>query len=84
MEELTVGACAHFINDRRLQVDHHTAGHVLAGPGLTEESVECLKPGFCKRSVDKLHAAGTHAMFVRIIRLKSMRPVLAEQSGGRG
>ena len=40
VEELTVGARAHFIHHARLQVDEHGTGHVLAGAGLGEEGAE--------------------------------------------
>mmetsp|Transcript_92526 Transcript_92526/g.267139 ORF Transcript_92526/g.267139 Transcript_92526/m.267139 type:complete len:287 (-) Transcript_92526:23-883(-) len=42
VEELAVGACAHLVHDRWLQVHKDTARHVLARPGLREEGVECV------------------------------------------
>mmetsp|Transcript_26422 Transcript_26422/g.79629 ORF Transcript_26422/g.79629 Transcript_26422/m.79629 type:complete len:322 (-) Transcript_26422:53-1018(-) len=40
MEELPVGACAHLVHDRRLQVHENGPWHVLAGARLAEEGVE--------------------------------------------
>jgi len=42
VEELTVSSSADFINDSRLQVKKHAAGHVLAGTSLREEGVESI------------------------------------------
>ena len=42
MEELAVCASAHLIDDRGLQVTHHTARHRLASTSLGEEGVECI------------------------------------------
>ena len=42
MEQLTVCAGAHLINNSGLQVNHHTARHMLASTGLREEGVECI------------------------------------------
>ena len=39
-EELAVGSCAHHIDDRWLQIDHHTTRDVLACTSLGEERVE--------------------------------------------
>ena len=40
VEKLAVGARAHLIDDRGLQVHHHAARHVLARTRLAEEGVE--------------------------------------------
>ena len=40
VEQLAVGAGADLVDDGRLEVDEHAAGHVLAGAGLGEEGVE--------------------------------------------
>merc|ERR1719487_870509 len=42
MEQLTIGAGAHLIDDRGLQIHKHGARHVLAGTCLAEESVESV------------------------------------------
>uniref|UniRef100_A0A8W7P101 Uncharacterized protein n=1 Tax=Anopheles coluzzii TaxID=1518534 RepID=A0A8W7P101_ANOCL len=40
VEQLAVRAGAYLIHDRRLQIDEHGTGHMLAGSGLREEGVE--------------------------------------------
>merc|ERR1719387_3199042 len=40
VEELAVGACAHFVHDSWLQVDEDGTGNMLAGASLAEERVE--------------------------------------------
>ena len=40
VKQLAVGARADFINDSRLEVDKHRAGHVLASARLREERLE--------------------------------------------
>ena len=40
MEKLAVGARAHFVHNRGLEVNEDAARHVLAGTGLGEERVE--------------------------------------------
>ena len=40
VEQLAVRAGADLIDDRRLQIDEHAAGHVLASASLREEGVE--------------------------------------------
>ena len=40
VEELTVGATAHLVDDGGLKVDEDGPRHVLARTGLTEERVE--------------------------------------------
>jgi hypothetical protein len=40
MKELAICSGSHFVNDCRLQIDHHCAWHVLAGTGFAEEGVE--------------------------------------------
>ena len=42
--ELTVGPGSDLVADGRLQVDVHSAGHVLSGTGLAEEGVEGVVP----------------------------------------
>mmetsp|Transcript_15020 Transcript_15020/g.35469 ORF Transcript_15020/g.35469 Transcript_15020/m.35469 type:complete len:206 (+) Transcript_15020:856-1473(+) len=42
VEKLPIRPCAHFIHDCRLQINHHTAGHVFASTGLAEEGIECV------------------------------------------
>jgi len=40
VEELSVGAGAHLINDGRLQIHEHSSRHMLASARLREEGVE--------------------------------------------
>jgi len=42
MEELRISAVAHFVDNRGLEVDHDSAGHVLAAASLAEEGLEAL------------------------------------------
>jgi hypothetical protein len=40
VEELSVGSGSDFIDDSGFQVKEHGSGHVLAGTGFGEESIE--------------------------------------------
>jgi len=40
VEQLAVRACANFIDDGGLEVNHHASGNVLASTSLAEEGVE--------------------------------------------
>jgi len=40
VEELTIGSGADLIDDGGLQIEEHSAGHMLASTSLTEEGVE--------------------------------------------
>mmetsp|Transcript_42750 Transcript_42750/g.101876 ORF Transcript_42750/g.101876 Transcript_42750/m.101876 type:complete len:206 (+) Transcript_42750:221-838(+) len=42
VEQLAIRACTHLIHDRRFQVHHHAAWHVLARPGLAEKGIKCI------------------------------------------
>lgn len=59
VEQLTIGAGTNFVNDSRLEIQEHTARHVLASAGLREESVERIvasTDGFVLQTVSqKMH-----------------------------
>merc|ERR1719502_1912709 len=42
MEQLTVGSCAHFINNGWFKIHHHASWHMFSGSGFTEERVKCV------------------------------------------
>merc|ERR1712227_639288 len=42
VEELTVDSSSHLVNDRWLQINKHSSGHVFATSGLREEGVEAV------------------------------------------
>jgi len=42
VEQLTVGSCANLIHHCGLEIEEHSAGHVLASTSLREEGVECI------------------------------------------
>ncbi len=61
-EELAKRTCTHRVHSTRLEINKHSAGHVLAASGLVVVDVDALE---LQIRVAVVGACGVNAMFVR-------------------